>query len=101
MPEIKPFRGVRYDPERVRLSEVVAPPYDVISPERRSELYDLNPYNVVRLILGREKDPYASAARAYEEWKSGGILATDEEPAIYLLKQEFRSGSESTVIRRG
>ena len=101
MPEIKPFRALRYDPARVKLSEVVAPPYDVISKERRSELYDLNPYNVVRLILGREKDPYASAARAYEEWKLEGIVAREEEPAIYLLKQEFQSGATSTFTRRG
>jgi uncharacterized protein (DUF1015 family) len=38
MPEIRPFRGVLYNQAAVRLDEVVAPPYDVISPERRQKL---------------------------------------------------------------
>src|ERR1051325_1519155 len=53
MPEIKPFRAIMYNPARVEIGEVVAPPYDVISPEQREELYNQGPYNIVRLILGR------------------------------------------------
>ena len=33
MPEVRPFRGVRYDVAQVgALADVVAPPYDVIDP---------------------------------------------------------------------
>ncbi len=101
MAELKPFRGLRYNPGRVNLSNVVAPPYDVISKERRTELYELDPYNVVRLILGREKDPYASAARAFEDWKGDGVMARDPQPAMYLLSQEYTSGRGAAAVRRG
>ena len=54
MPEIQAFRGIRYDLGHVgSLSDVIAPPYDVISPELQDELYRKHPCNVVRLILNR------------------------------------------------
>src|SRR5438034_10911396 len=54
--EIAPFRGTRYDPSAVDdLSLVVAPPYDVITEADREALEAASPYNVVRLILGRDE----------------------------------------------
>ncbi len=53
MVEIRPFQGLRYHPEKIANPNlVVAPPYDVISPEEQQALYDKSPYNIVRLILG-------------------------------------------------
>jgi uncharacterized protein (DUF1015 family) len=101
MPEIKPFRAVMYDPRRGPLSDLVAPPYDVISKERQSELYSQSPSNIVRLILGREKDPYASAARLFDQWKNNGILLQETEPAIYFLSQRFPGPDARTIERRG
>ena len=39
MPEIKPFRGLIYNPKLVKIEDVVAPPYDVISPAMQNALY--------------------------------------------------------------
>ena len=40
MPDIQAFRGLRYDLGHVgALSDVVAPPYDVIDPALQDELY--------------------------------------------------------------
>ena len=89
MPEIKPFRGILYNQQHVNLSDVVAPPYDVISAEQQNQLYDKNPYNVVRLILGREADRYASAATFFELWKEKKILVDDETASLYILSQQF------------
>ena len=89
MPQIKPFRGIVYDQGKVKLRDVVAPPYDVISPEQREDLYRRSPYNVVRLILGREEDPYTSAAGHWADWKHQGILKQEPEPAVYMLSQRF------------
>ncbi len=79
-----------YNGTAVRLGDVVAPPYDVISPAQRDLLYDRSPYNVVRLILGREEDPYASAAAYFQDWKRSGILVREVQPAMCLLAQVFR-----------
>ena len=101
MPEIKPFRAIMFNSQRVKIPEVVAPPYDVISKDRCRDLYELSPYNVVRLILGREEDPYASAARSYAQWMAEGILSQEAEPALYLLSQHFTASGERGVERRG
>lgn len=101
MAELRPFRALRYDLARVSLSDVVAPPYDVISPEQQAELYAASPYNVVRLILGRETDRYTEAAQYLARWKSERILVRDNEPAIYLLQQEFTLPDATSVKRTG
>ena len=101
MPEIIPFRGVFYNPALVHIDEVVAPPYDVISPEQQQKLYERNPYNVVRLILGREEDRYASAAKHLREWTERSILRRDAEPVLYALWQTFNVGNGKSVTRKG
>ena len=56
MPDVSPFRGVRYDVARVgTLSDVVAPPYDVIDPPLQDRLYQASPYNIIRLELNRQE----------------------------------------------
>ncbi len=92
MVDILPFRGVRYDPAAAggNLSDLVAPPYDVISPADQAALYEKHPANVVRLILGREDDKYAQAARLFWEWLASGVLKADDEPALYVYHQTFK-----------
>ena len=56
MADIRAFRAFRYDLGRVgALSDVIAPPYDVIDPALQQALYDRSPYNVIRLILNKEE----------------------------------------------
>ena len=62
MPELHAFRGLRYDLGHVgALSDVVAPPYDVIDPELQTALYRRHPANVIRLILNRSETGDADA----------------------------------------
>jgi uncharacterized protein (DUF1015 family) len=103
MPEVRPFRGVRYDVARVgTLSDVVAPPYDVIDPDLQARLYGASPYNVVRLELNREEpgdEPsehrYMRAARFLRDWLRQGILRIDDHPALYVYHQTFQVDGES------
>jgi uncharacterized protein (DUF1015 family) len=101
MPEILPFRGYRYDLSRVDIQDVVAPPYDVISPQQQAQLYDKSPYNVVRLILGREEDRYASAAKYFLEWQDKGQLVRDKKPCFYALQQKFDGLNGKRITRKG
>lgn len=97
MAEIEAFRGVRYNLGQVgALSDVIAPPYDVISPEMQEELYQKHPNNVVRLILNKKKpedsetDNCYTRARSYlTEWQKDGVLFTESNPAIYVYHQQF------------
>ena len=55
MVDITPFKGLLFNQRKiVSLDQVIAPPYDVISPRQQDELYKKNPYNVVRLILEKQ-----------------------------------------------
>jgi len=81
--------------------KVVAPPYDVISPERQRELYEIHPNNVIRLILNREADPYTSAAQDLKSWIESSILTQDPEKALYVLHQEFTDSGGRTFKRVG
>lgn len=89
MPSIKPFAALRYDTARVDVGRVVAPPYDVIDERMREALYRRDPCNIVRLILGKEADPYAEAAREGSRWIADGVLVRDPAPALYFLEQAF------------
>lgn len=97
MPEIRPFRGIRYNREAIGdISLVVAPPYDVISEAERDSLYNRHPYNVVRLILNRqrssdtrEEQPYERAGQFMERWMAQRVLIRDPVPCLYLYRQRY------------
>jgi uncharacterized protein (DUF1015 family) len=92
MADIVPFRGLRYDPERVGdMSRVLAPPYDVIGDAERTELEARHPQNVVRVELPRgEGDArYGEAARLLGAWTSEGIVRAEPKPAFYVYEQQF------------
>ena len=57
MIEVTPFKGLLYNIDIVgSLDEVTAPSYDVLSADQQEVLYQKNPHNVVRLILGKESE---------------------------------------------
>jgi uncharacterized protein (DUF1015 family) len=96
MVDIKPFRAVRYRKEKVLdLSQVIAPPYDVITPAMQDALYAKHASNVVRVDLTKPEpnDPedgkYARANATLIEWLKTGVLAEDDRPAFYVLAQTF------------
>jgi len=109
MPEIQAFRGIRYDLGHVgSLSDVTAPPYDVIDPALQDALYRKHPCNIVRLELNRiepgdddeANNRYTRARRFFKNWRSEGVLFTEADPAIYVYHQQFTvAGRQYT--RRG
>ena len=102
MAVVRPLAGVHYDPARVGdMSAVVAPPYDVISRAQQEALHAKSPYNVIRLILPREAERAAAAARTLRAWMDAGILVKDPTPAIYFYSQEFSLPDGSQRRRDG
>jgi uncharacterized protein (DUF1015 family) len=108
MPDIRAFRGVRYDMAQVgAMSDVVAPPYDVIDPPLQDRLYDASPYNIIRLELNREEsgdspgsNRYTRAARFLKDWLRSGVLREDPHPAYYVYHQTFEVEGK-TYTRKG
>jgi len=109
MAEIIPFKALRYDPEQVKLEDVLTQPYDKITPEMQSKYYERSTHNLVRIILGKagETDTdafnvYTRAAEYLHDWRSGGILKQDPEPGIYAYSQTFTiPGTRDLAERRG
>jgi len=102
MAEIQPFRGIRYNSEKIRLEEVITEPYDRIPPPLQEEYYQRSPYNVVRIILGKDDDPehpeknkYRRAKIYLDEWEKKGILIREDQEALYVYEQEFQVNGES------
>ncbi len=96
MADVQAFRGWRYDMGQVgSLSDVVAPPYDVIGPDEQEALYQKHPCNVIRLILNRDEPGdqegarYERVANFLKHWKADGILQQEREDALYVYHQEF------------
>lgn len=107
MADIQAFSGLRYDLSKVgSLSDVIAPPYDVIGQQLQSELYARHVNNVVRIILNRGDELrdgetiYDAAAGHFNQWKKDGILKADNPAAMYVYHQTFEyDGKKHT--RRG
>ncbi|MET9276995.1 DUF1015 domain-containing protein [Streptomyces anthocyanicus] len=100
--ELTPFRGLRYDPDRVgSLAAVTSPPYDVVvRPDGLLHLESADPYNIVRLILPQAATPEArneQAARTLRRWTAEGVLTTDPDPGLYVYEQRDREG----MLQRG
>ena len=108
MPDIQAFRGLRYDLGHVgSLSDVIAPPYDVIGPDLQDQLYKKHPANVIRLILNRDEpgdddtnNRYTRAGRFLKNWRSQGVLFTEPDPAVYVYHQQFDYNGRN-FTRRG
>lgn len=101
MAEIRPFRGVRYDPVRVGgLGEVIGPPEDIPSNERALALTTGRPYHAVRLEMHDPDttDRFAAAGARFRQWLREGVLVRDERPAFYAYEHEYPLGN--TLRRR-
>jgi uncharacterized protein (DUF1015 family) len=99
MANVKPFRAERYDVSRAGpLEQLVAPPYDVITPEQRGDFLSRSPYNVVHLTLPNDE---SQAAHDLEQWRKEGVLARDADPAYWLLSQEYTGPDGVTRTRSG
>jgi uncharacterized protein (DUF1015 family) len=93
MPELRPFRGVRYTPMGP-LKKLVCPPYDIISPADQVRLHERHPYNAVRIELPfsegrRPAERYERANRQFREWLESGVLVADSTPSMYVYRQDY------------
>ena len=92
MPELKPFRGVRYR-DNARLKDLVCPPYDVISPEEQRHLHEVDQHNAVHLELSNAHEDRIErnkiVAATFERWVAEGVLVRDRQNCLYVYRQDF------------
>lgn len=106
MAEIKPFRGILYNSEKVNIAKVVAPPYDVISPSMQNRFYGRDSHNTIRLILGKEEkndsssnNKYTRARSFFKDWLKNRVFLRNKKSAIYIYTQQYLNrGKKRTRI---
>jgi uncharacterized protein (DUF1015 family) len=98
MSQIFPFQGLLYDQTLVgAITDVVAPPYDVIDAAGQKQLHDRHPNNIIRMELGLDQpgdgpthNRYTRAAATLRSWIREGILKRDAQQTIYYHTIEYR-----------
>ncbi|MCK4481994.1 DUF1015 domain-containing protein, partial [Candidatus Bathyarchaeota archaeon] len=90
MVEIRPFRAIRYTEKAGDHDNLIAQPYDKINQDMQKKYYKKSEYNYCRLTLPMEENRYEMSKQRIRHWISEGILGKDEEPAIFIYRQEFR-----------
>jgi uncharacterized protein (DUF1015 family) len=109
MAEIFPFAAYRYNPDRVRLADVITQPYDKITPAMQQRYVESSPYNLIAVEKGQptpadspSDNVYTRAERALASWIRDGILLRDSAPGIYVYSQEYTvPGSAERRTRSG
>lgn len=109
MAEIFPFHAYRYNPERVKLADVVTQPYDKITPAMQERYAAVSPYNLIAVEKGKRspKDSaadnvYTRAEKALEQWIREGVMVRDSRPGIYGYFQEYVvPGTRERRTRKG
>ncbi|CAN5868486.1 DUF1015 domain-containing protein [soil metagenome] len=109
MPELRPFRGLRYAPraDAADAAALLCPPYDVISATERARLAGLDPRNAVHVELPLSATgeagaaAYRHAARLFTEWQSDGTLRRDDRPLIYGYEQTYALPTGEHARARG
>lgn len=107
MANLKPFKGIRYNPEKAGdFATLISQPYDRVRHGLQEKYYDLNEYNVVRMIKGKEfegdhvnENVYTRAQAFLSKWLAEGVLKHEEKPALYVYHQEFTLNGE-TIVRK-
>lgn len=98
MPRIAPFPAIRYAPGS-DLQQVIAPPYDVLSPADVAELAARDRFNIVHLdVPTGGDDRYEVAAQVLAEWLDSGVMVRDAVPTLTIYRMAF---TDATGAARG
>lgn len=108
MVDVKPLNAIVYNQDKVRMEDVVAPPYDVILDEYREELYKRSDYNVVKLILAKgskeladRDNRYDSAKNSFSSWLEENVLIKLDKPCILYILQKYTTADDRNIVRKG
>jgi uncharacterized protein (DUF1015 family) len=105
---LRPFAAIRYarNPQ-LNLSNLIAPPYDVLDDAQKAALQAKDPHNIVSVDLPfmppksvGPDEVYIKADATIQSWIQQGILKKDARPAFYPYTQSYEHAGR-TFHRRG
>ena len=103
---IKPFKRLHYAGGTGCLERLIAPPYDVISPEQQAAFYEAHERNIIRVVLGKQypedsetDNRYTRAAATLKQWIEQGVLVSSERCSLTIYQMEFErpDGGRRTI----
>lgn len=105
VPRFEPFTALRFDPDRAGspLTDLIAPPYDVLSATDLDVLGRRSPHNITHVDVPRDvdgPDRYEQAAARYREWVESGVLVRDSDESFTIYRMTFAdaTGRERSII---
>ena len=109
MIEVRPFREYSYNQRKItNLSDVIAPPYDVIDEKERKNLGERSKYNFIHLTLPEIYNPDKDSSKFYEEssglwnnWINNGDIVQSNVPKIFCFKETYDIGKDQYTTRYG
>jgi uncharacterized protein (DUF1015 family) len=94
MADVRPFKAIYYNKEKVDLKKVIMPPYDII--RDNSRYYESDPHNIIRIDKGSEQpgdnaadNRYTRARLTMDKWLGENILVKGPDRAFYVYSQEY------------
>jgi uncharacterized protein (DUF1015 family) len=109
MAEVVPFKGVLFNVPKVSKSsgeELLAPPYDIITPEQQQELSDKSPYNIVKIDFGKkypddneQENRYTRAKALIENWLREEVLISSKTPSFYAYEISYAIEGRQLTLR--
>jgi uncharacterized protein (DUF1015 family) len=105
--QIRPFSAVRFARKNSEISNLIAPPYDVLDEKDKAALQAKHPNNIVTVdapwMPPKTVGPdavYDQANTTLQAWLKAGILEKDRRPALYPYAQSYQFRGK-TFHRRG
>lgn len=96
MTDVRPFRGVRFDPATVGAwGDVLGPPYDIITQDEAAALRASHPNQITQIESASGEAGTAAAAALFDSWREAGVLVQDETPSYYLAEHGFQHDGKS------
>lgn len=107
--QIIPFRGYRFNPDRIsNLEDVISLPYDQFKQHRDERFHDRHPYNIAHIIMNPKKrddsltnNQYTRSKKLLNQWLLDSVLLQDAEPSIYPYYQDFCLPNGNYTSRKG
>ena len=68
---------------------MIAPPYDVLSPQQADGFRAAHPHNITRVDVPTGEDRYQRAGELFRRWIADGVLVADPEPSLSIYRMQF------------
>lgn len=90
------LKPIVYNKEKVDISKVIMPPYDIIKDTDVANYYKKHKYNIIRIDKGVElkgddetNNKYIRAKNFFEKWIKKGILKRTKNTGFFIYTQEY------------